>query len=279
MTPWVQIRPSHLYSGWLQGGFLLWVHNSGKLLPGSTKQTRIRGCSGTYQTALPPLCIASTSPSPPCSILSHLVSSAWCGWWSWASTLMQPLCRTSIQHNLWLMDTSPTAAQQLHVLFGNVSLCKSWLEDKYREEAWSVNQQGPVCPVGEVIRLTFWDSHRKAETVRENRVSGALQPPEKHMGKGSRCGCYGWKASCFPMKGRRSTGIEVNSGQPLTSVDWMFLHDRNHDRGILIPEFAHNWLLGVKEECVQRLKGIIKEFISKNCLGIKRTRQWAKDSL
>ena len=45
-------------------------------------------------------------------------------------------------------------------------------------------------------------------------MRGALQPPEKHTGKGSGCVSYGWKASYFPMKGRRRTEIEIGSGQP-----------------------------------------------------------------
>lgn len=40
---------------------------------------------------------------------------------------------------------------------------------------------------------------------------------------------------------------------------------------MLAHEFAHNLLHGVKEEYVHRMKGIMKEFISKNCLGIKKT--------
>lgn len=30
-------------------------------------------------------------------------------------------------------------------------LCTSRLEDKYPEGAWSVSQQGPICPAGEAI--------------------------------------------------------------------------------------------------------------------------------
>lgn len=210
------------------------MHNRGKLRPDSDKRAHIRGYNGTYGAALVLLCITSACSSPSSTIQFHLVSSAWCEWWSWVLTLVQPPHCCSIQHKLRLTDTSLIAAQKEHVPFGNVSLCWSWLEEKYTEEAWSVSQQGRICPVGEIIWFRFWNSHVRAETVHENREwgRGHFSHLRHTWGRGvDVCGTDGMLA-VFPWKWGAAQEPRLVVASPLISADWTFLHDWNRDNDI-----------------------------------------------
>lgn len=171
-----------------------------------------------------------------------------------------------------------SSSDTVHAIWQCECLCSCWLGDKYPEEAWSVSQQGPGCPGGEVIWFRFWESHGRAETVCENREwGGHFSHPRNTQGRGADVFVMDGKLAIFPWKGGTAQELRSVVASPLISVDWTFLHNWNHGRDILITEFAHNLLLGVMEDYVHRMKGIMSLFL-KIVWDIKRTRQWIKHS-
>lgn len=92
------------------------------------------------------------------------------------------------------------------------------------------------------------------------------------QGQGADTWVMDGKQVIFPWKGVAAQKLRLVVTSQLISVASVFLHDWNNDRDILIPEFAHNLLLGVKEDYVHRMKGITEKFISKNCLGNKKNK-------
>lgn len=80
----------------------------------------------------------------------------------------------------------------------------------------------------------------------------AFQAHEKRKEQG------GWKYDAmegkviaFPGKGAAAEALTSEVAKAVILVVWTFLFEWNHDRDILLPEFAHNFLLIVKEKYMQ----------------------------
>lgn len=103
----------------------------------------------------------------------------------------------------------------------------------------------------------------ESQKSRDCAVRGALQLPEKQAGMGSGLCVIEVKLAIFPWEAGTAQGLWSIVVCLLIAVGWTFLHDWTYDQDTLILEFAHNLLLDVKEKYVNRMKGIMEEFLSK----------------
>lgn len=162
--------------------------------------------------------------------------------------------------------------------FGNVSVCAvaDW-EISTLKKLGLLASKDPVVLVERLFDSGFGRVVEEQRLcVREQR-GGHFSHLRNTQGKGADVFVMDGKLAIFPWKGGTAQELRSVVASPLTSVDWTFLHNWNHGRGILISEFAHNLLLGVVEDYVHRMKGIMSLFL-KIVWDIKRTRQWIKDS-